>query len=139
MLKKLICKIFGHRYEYNFISYPSRCKCKRCGVKWKTAKNPNYIPGESNPLSEDLEIWVEDHSITATYTLHESDKEFKNDREIDFMAENIKKTIDEELAKKLGEFLTNQETLDPEFAKVMDDMLFAKKGNKPTKNRKWKT
>ena len=86
-----------------------------------------------------MEIWVEDHSITATYTLHKSDKEFKNDRAIDFMAENIKKTIDEELAKKLGEFLTNQETLDPEFAKVMDDMLFAKKGNKPTKNRKWKT
>jgi len=107
MLKKLICKIFGHKYQYNFGWNPSRCKCKRCGKKWKTAKNPNYIPGESNLLSEDLEIWVEDHSITATYKLHESDKEFKNDRAIDFMAENIKKTIDEEILKQIIDQLKN--------------------------------
>jgi hypothetical protein len=31
-------------------------------MKWKTVKNPNYIPGESNPLSEDMEIWVEDNN-----------------------------------------------------------------------------
>jgi hypothetical protein len=33
----------------------------RCGAKWKTIKNPNHIPGKTSPLSEDLEIWVEDN------------------------------------------------------------------------------
>ena len=101
MLKKLICKIFGHKYVYNFGWAPNRCKCSRCGTKWKTIKNPNYIPGKTSPLSEDLEIWVEDHSITATYTLQENDKEFANDQAIGFMAENIKKTIDEEILKQI--------------------------------------
>ena len=59
-MKKLICKIIGHKYSYNFGWMPNKCECKRCGLKWKTIKNPNYIPGQSNPLSEDLEIWVED-------------------------------------------------------------------------------
>jgi hypothetical protein len=41
------------------------------------------------------------------------------------------------LHKKLKEFLENQELLDPEFTKVMDEMLTAKIGNKPTKKREW--
>jgi len=60
-MKKLICKLFGHKYSYNFVWMPSKCICKRCGMKWKTIDNPNYIPGESNPLSEDLKVWVEDN------------------------------------------------------------------------------
>ena len=59
-MKKLICKIFGHKYKYNFGWMPSKCECRRCGQKWKSVKNPNYVPGESNPLSEDIMIWVED-------------------------------------------------------------------------------
>ena len=60
-MKKWICKIIGHNYSYNFGWMPSKCKCKRCGLKWKSVKNPNYIPGESNPLSEDIFIWIEDN------------------------------------------------------------------------------
>ena len=100
-MKKLICKIFGHKYVYNFGWAPNRCKCSRCGAKWKTIKNPNYIPGKSSPLDEDLEIWVKDHSITATYTFQESDKEFANDKAISLMAENIEKTINEEIVKQI--------------------------------------
>jgi hypothetical protein len=60
VMKKLICRIFGHKYQYNFGWAPNRCKCLRCGQTWKTIKNPNYIPGKTSPLSEDLEIWVEE-------------------------------------------------------------------------------
>lgn len=61
-MKKWICKIIGHKYSYNFGWMPSKCVCKRCGMKWKAVKNPNYIPGESNPFSEDIMMWVEDKS-----------------------------------------------------------------------------
>lgn len=61
VIKRWICSIMGHKYEYNFGWAPNKCHCTRCGQKWKTAKNPNYIPGKSSPLSEDLEIWVEDN------------------------------------------------------------------------------
>jgi hypothetical protein len=30
-------------------------------MNWKTAKNPNYIPGKTSPLDKPLEIWVEDN------------------------------------------------------------------------------
>jgi hypothetical protein len=59
-MKKLICTILGHKYSYNFGWMPNKCICERCGMKWKTIGNPNYIPGKSNPLSEDIHIWVED-------------------------------------------------------------------------------
>ena len=108
MLKKLICKIFGHKYVYNFGWAPNRCKCKRCGEKWKIVPNPNYIPGKTSPLDQDLEIWVKDNSLTVTYTLQESDKEFANDRVIDFMAENIKKAIDEEFKKQLRKVMDKE-------------------------------
>ena len=57
-MKKLICKIFGHKYVYNFGWAPNRATCSRCGQSWKTIKNPKYIPGKTSPLDEDLEIWV---------------------------------------------------------------------------------
>lgn len=56
----LICKIFGHKYEYNFAWMPSKCKCTRCGKRWKAINNPEYIVGKSSPLEVDLHIWVED-------------------------------------------------------------------------------
>lgn len=59
-MKKLICKVLGHKYEYNFGWAPNKCKCKRCEMSWKTINNPEYIPGKSNPLETDLHIWVED-------------------------------------------------------------------------------
>ncbi len=59
-VKNWICKIFGHKYSYNFGWMPSRCKCLRCGRKWKTINNPEYIAGKSNPLEVDLHIWIED-------------------------------------------------------------------------------
>ena len=58
-IKRLICKIIGHRYEYNFGWMPNKCVCKRCGMKWKTQRNPDYHKG-SNPMYVDMEIWVED-------------------------------------------------------------------------------
>jgi hypothetical protein len=39
---------------------PSKCSCKRCGRKWKSVSNPDYIPGKSNPLETDIYIWVEE-------------------------------------------------------------------------------
>jgi len=39
---------------------PNECVCKRCGMKWKTINNPEYIPGKSNPLETDMHRWVED-------------------------------------------------------------------------------
>jgi hypothetical protein len=61
-MKKLICKIFGHKYSYNFGWMPSKCVCKRCGMKWKSVKNPEYVPGISNPIETDIYSWEEDIS-----------------------------------------------------------------------------
>ena len=47
-------------YSYNFGWMPNKCVCKRCGMKWKTINNPNYDFRTSNPLSEDMHIWLED-------------------------------------------------------------------------------
>jgi hypothetical protein len=59
-MKKWICKIFGHKYQYNFGWMPTKCVCERCGMKWKTINNPKYIVGKSNPLVTDMHIWIED-------------------------------------------------------------------------------
>ena len=58
--KGLICKVFGHRYQYNFGWMPSKCVCKRCGMKWKSVPNPKYVAGVSNPFETGLYMWVED-------------------------------------------------------------------------------
>lgn len=52
-MKKLICKILGHKYHYNF----TKCECKRCGIKWKSVKNPNY--DGTNLMHEDIFMWEE--------------------------------------------------------------------------------
>ena len=56
-MKKWLCKIFGHRYETNFAWMPSKMKCNRCGVKWKSVLNADY---NGNPIQTDMHIWVED-------------------------------------------------------------------------------
>lgn len=55
-MKKLICKIIGHKYKYNFVSFPSKCSCTRCGDKWKTINNPEYV----GDLKEPIFIWIKD-------------------------------------------------------------------------------
>ena len=67
-MKKLICRIFGHNYVYNFGWAPNRCKCDRCGMSWKTIKNPKYIPNKTSPFEEPIEIWVEDKTNTNDKT-----------------------------------------------------------------------
>jgi hypothetical protein len=59
-INKLLCKILGHRYRYNFGWMPNKCLCKRCFKTWITINNPEYIPGKSNPLEVDILIWIED-------------------------------------------------------------------------------
>ncbi len=54
-MKKLICKLLGHRFKYNFGWMPNKCYCSRCGAKWKTIKNPDY---NGNPIETDMYIWV---------------------------------------------------------------------------------
>jgi hypothetical protein len=56
-MKKLICKILGHKYQYNFAWMPNKAHCTRCGKKWKTEINPFY---GGNPIEDDMHIWVED-------------------------------------------------------------------------------
>jgi hypothetical protein len=56
-MKKLICKIFGHKYQYNFGWMPNKSSCSRCGIKWKSILNPDY---NGNPIQTDMHIWVKD-------------------------------------------------------------------------------
>lgn len=55
-MKNLVCKIIGHKYKYNFVSFPSKCSCTRCGDKWKTINNSDYV----GDLKEPIFIWVKD-------------------------------------------------------------------------------
>lgn len=71
--------------------------------------------------------------FTVTYTLN---KEY-HAHDAKILAGVIKDIIDEKIMDEITKFITNQEPLDPEFAKVMDDMLIKKIGNKPTKEREW--
>lgn len=32
-IKKIICKIFGHKWVYNFNTLPNKCICTRCHQK----------------------------------------------------------------------------------------------------------
>jgi hypothetical protein len=64
-IKEIICKIKGHNYSYNFGWAPTKCYCKRCGMKWRTIPNPDYIPGKSNPLETDIFAWIEDTRVES--------------------------------------------------------------------------
>ena len=57
-MKKLICKILGHNYSYNFGWMPNKCICKMCGERWKTISNPKY--NGKNLLQEGLHVWIKD-------------------------------------------------------------------------------
>jgi len=56
-MKKLVCKIIGHKYSYDSKSQPTRCKCKRCDKKWMTVKNPKY--DYTNIFKKPIFIWRE--------------------------------------------------------------------------------
>lgn len=34
-MKKILCKLFGHKFLYNFKSIPNKMICERCRVKYK--------------------------------------------------------------------------------------------------------
>jgi len=38
----IICKIFNHKWSYNWIRFPARRVCKRCTRKEIEINNPNY-------------------------------------------------------------------------------------------------
>jgi len=57
-MKQIICKLFGHKYKYNFKWMPSKCFCKRCGKIWITIDNPDYN-FKSDILKTPLKIWIE--------------------------------------------------------------------------------
>ena len=50
---KLICRLFGHKWKYNFTLIPNKRICKRCGEKEIGKFNINF----HNPLNDDLFIW----------------------------------------------------------------------------------
>ena len=35
MFKTFLCDLLGHKLRYNFATLPSKCICKRCGMKWE--------------------------------------------------------------------------------------------------------
>ena len=43
-MKKLLCKIFGHKWLYNFKTMPSKAICSRC--KCKAKENFRYAEWE---------------------------------------------------------------------------------------------
>lgn len=62
--KIFMCKIFGHKFIYNFKWMPSRCMCKRCYVKFNyDVTKLEWNKAESFPenLGTDSEIsdrWI---------------------------------------------------------------------------------
>ena len=46
-MKKILCKILGHQFRYNFPSLPNKCICARCHKKWVADySKDNLIWGE---------------------------------------------------------------------------------------------
>jgi len=53
-MKKFICKLIGHKFEYDHPSQATRCKCLRCGKKWVVQfRKPPVHP-------RDLAYWEEE-------------------------------------------------------------------------------
>lgn len=42
-MNKLICKIFGHKWLYNFVSMPNKAICSRCRNKAIVNRTPENI------------------------------------------------------------------------------------------------
>jgi len=45
-MKKLICRILGHKFKYNGASLITKCHCERCGMKWKVKFNRGVHPSK---------------------------------------------------------------------------------------------
>ena len=54
-MKKLVCRLFGHRWRYNFPSQPNKAICKRCHRRERMIFN-EQLCGSLNLLGEE---WVE--------------------------------------------------------------------------------
>jgi len=61
LAEKIICKIFGHKWRYNFPSLPSCCICKRCyrkkqvdlkTLKWHSISTLKPITGTDKEIAE---------------------------------------------------------------------------------------
>ena len=47
-MKRLICRLIGHKPRYNFHYLPSKCICSRCHRKWvATFPHGHMIDGDS--------------------------------------------------------------------------------------------
>ena len=69
-MKKLICKLFGHKFRYNFATLPNKCICGRCHQKWKADYSKDNLiwgelwnkvdsfEGETRSDEELIEKWV---------------------------------------------------------------------------------
>lgn len=62
-MKKLICKLFGHSYLYNFKTLPDKCICSRCKTKWYV---PRYTINDS---------WCKIDKFTFTKGVEKTDEE----------------------------------------------------------------
>ncbi len=64
-MKKILCKIFGHKFRYNFGWMPSKAICKRCHKKWVATgslmdewKEVDKFENESRTDEEIIRKWV---------------------------------------------------------------------------------
>jgi len=50
------CRIFGHKWKYNFVWMPNKRTCKRCGYAEKGTLNTSKK--DFHPLKDELMIWT---------------------------------------------------------------------------------
>lgn len=63
-INEIKCKLFGHKWRYNFKSMPSKAICERCHCKSKLNiynlewEEVDGFLGESRTCSELVEQWI---------------------------------------------------------------------------------
>lgn len=55
-INKIICKVFGHSFKYNFPSIPNKRICKRCYKKEKWTNKPYVWDGYFTDKRTDKEL-----------------------------------------------------------------------------------
>ena len=43
VLKSILCKLFGHNFRWNFVSFPDKRICKRCRLRQKSEINNKNV------------------------------------------------------------------------------------------------